>query len=314
MSTRLPIALAQVARSRAVTRNVVGLRVQRVSRRDFSALSLPRNRTSPVLPSILLAAVLSYLSKDQLLPSASAEAPELPQVDDTAGKITDAATGLAFPKSLKLTHSDSNLQLVGLGVRTVSFLRIQVYCAGLYASPDALRCLHRVQGWQNYTSDKLMRKPTSPEEVQGEQLMRNLMQYPVELAMRIVPTRNTDFAHLRDGLYRAVIGRMKLNNDLKEEEATEITAALDTFKSFFPKASVKKGESMVLLRTKEGHLAVEYEGKTLGILKNQWISRELLLSYFADKNPISERSKENIAQGFEQILKSRETVGMPANA
>jgi len=38
------------------------------------------------------------------------------------------------------------------------------------------------------------------------------------------------------------------------------------------------------------------------------------LSYFADKNPISERAKENIAQGFEQILKSRETVGMPANA
>lgn len=48
----------------------------------------------------------------------------------------DTSTSLPFPLSIhpkSLQTTSPPLSLVGLGVRTVSFLRVKVYCAGFYA-------------------------------------------------------------------------------------------------------------------------------------------------------------------------------------
>lgn len=64
-----------------------------------------------------------------------------------------------------------------------------------------------------------------------------------------------------------------------------------------------KGKALTLLRTATGNLVVEYEvsgqsrrcnlkcahsqGKLLGQVDDAWVSRELMLAYFADKDVIS---------------------------
>lgn len=54
---------------------------------------------------------------------------------DTYCPSVDPATSIAFPKTLRVPSNIPipSLTLVGLGVRTVSFINIKVYSVGLYA-------------------------------------------------------------------------------------------------------------------------------------------------------------------------------------
>jgi Chalcone isomerase like len=54
----------------------------------------------------------------------------------TSNLLVDPATSISFPKSIKMPENiklPSPLTLVGVGVRTVSFLGIRVYSVGFYA-------------------------------------------------------------------------------------------------------------------------------------------------------------------------------------
>ena len=53
--------------------------------------------------------------------------------------LVDPSTSISFPKSMKMPDNiklSSPLTLVGVGVRTVSFLGIRVYSVGFYADLD----------------------------------------------------------------------------------------------------------------------------------------------------------------------------------
>lgn len=63
--------------------------------------------------------------------------------------IVDNATSIQFPQTLRpLALSNTALTLVGLGVRTVSFLRVKVYSAGFYVEESALDALSRQAEWK----------------------------------------------------------------------------------------------------------------------------------------------------------------------
>lgn len=102
-----------------------------------------------------------------------------------------------------------------------------------------------------------------------------------------VPTRNTDLAHLRDGFVRAISARQKLalkTMALGPEQSDAVSESITTFKNFFPNSSVAKGQELLLVRTFDGNLAVEYGGKTMGVLRDPWVAKEMMLAYFADGN------------------------------
>lgn len=82
-----------------------------------------------------------------------------------------------------------------------------------------------------------------------------------------------------------------------------MAASLTTLKSFFPSGtSVPKGRSLLLTKTPSDSLVIEYDGRTLGELRDPFVAKELLLAYFADKAPISEKLKVSVAEGFQRIL------------
>jgi hypothetical protein len=64
----------------------------------------------------------------------------------------DDDTGVQFPQSLELSPK---LSLVGLGVRTVSFLRVKVYSAAFYIEDRVLQSLQKVPGWQTFSAQQI---------------------------------------------------------------------------------------------------------------------------------------------------------------
>lgn len=59
----------------------------------------------------------------------------------------DPATDIRFPTTLSLTTPSPILSLIGIGVRTVSFLRVKVYSAAFYLESGIKDTLRDVEGW-----------------------------------------------------------------------------------------------------------------------------------------------------------------------
>lgn len=74
--------------------------------------------------------------------------------------------------------SAPDLALVGLGVRTVSFLKMKVYSAGFYVDDYTLKRLKSLPIWGDYTPDALKSK-------RAEELIRAIFDAPGACAVRI---------------------------------------------------------------------------------------------------------------------------------
>lgn len=106
-----------------------------------------------------------------------------------------------FPRSLTLEgHEEGDYELVGLGIRTVSFLNIQVYVLGFYVHKEDLAELQkeilRLAGPRGASSLTIQEQ----EEVrgrlldtkEGEEVWEQLLQEGKwRSVVRVVPTRNT---------------------------------------------------------------------------------------------------------------------------
>ncbi|WWC91362.1 uncharacterized protein L201_006305 [Kwoniella dendrophila CBS 6074] len=295
--------------------------------RPISRASKPFSSRTLALGATFTGAVIGYsLLKDQRLntvltekftlyaDSAPSDLRDDPKSQD-AFRV-DPDTNIPFPLDLSpsLATTSPTLSLVGLGVRKVSFLRVKVYSAGFYLDEAVTKDLHNIIGWHNFTAQHLLTPPTtSPSDplnapqLSGEELMKNLFDRPVAVAVRIVPNRNTDFGHLRDAFTRALQARQKLarsKGELTDADEQRITQSIQTLKSFFPAQTVQKGKQVVLLRPREGGLIVEFEGQVLGRLNDAWVGKQLMLTYFADKEVVSEKLKEDVAKGLEGFIKT----------
>ncbi|KAK6904568.1 hypothetical protein I203_105384 [Kwoniella mangroviensis CBS 8507] len=265
--------------------------------------------------------VQNQIFKERFTLHADSDSGALDLRDDPNSKTAfrvDPDTNIQFPLDLSPTLSTPSpiLSLVGLGVRKVSFLRVKVYSAGFYLDELAIKELHNIKGWHNFTAQHLLTPPTkvpsasdplNAPQLSGEELMKNLFDRPVAIAVRIVPNRNTDFGHLRDAFTRALQARQKLarsKGELTDADEQRITQSIQALKSFFPAQTVQKGKQVVLLRPRQGGLIVEFEGKVLGQLNDPWIGKQLMLTYFADREVVSEKLKEDVAKGLEGFMKN----------
>ncbi|KAH9823947.1 chalcone-flavanone isomerase-domain-containing protein [Melampsora americana] len=260
---------------------------------------------------------------------------DLSKLDQTPMMI-DPDTQLEFSNRLESNQTDDqeSLRLIGVGVRTVSFLNIKVYSIGFYVDSRVLRALRVVPGWnEEVTKERLFLKEVESEQISslpssssdsssdidekssnliekrisGERMMRNLINVPVQFALQIAPARSTDFTHLRDGFCRSLTSRLThaiQNGLLTELEAERASESIHQFRSFFPSGvSVPKGKTILLRKTSNGSLSLEYDGKRLGKVDDPLIARELFLAYFSDVNPISPKFKASVAEGFEKMYK-----------
>ncbi|ODM23417.1 hypothetical protein SI65_01006 [Aspergillus cristatus] len=275
---------------------------------------------------------------------------------------TGTSTIPYFPSTIRLPKTvDANLnpgddvppsveeeeyQLLGLGIRTVSFLSIQVYVVGMYvATADISELQQRlVRTALNPPGDNTKSAVTegaganyATSLVPGErQQLKNLLLDPekgddvwdailkkdgLRTAFRIVPTRNTDFLHLRDGWVRGITARAQKANARANADASTSAqgeyeddtfgTSLNSFKGLFgggQRKSVPKGQILVLARSPRGELDALFRPGAdkpvawLGRVGDERISRLVWLNYLAGKNVSSDAARRSVVDGVMGIV------------
>ena len=269
---------------------------------------------------------------------------------------TGTSTVPSFPKTIHLPSSSTRstspalpagtgaieheYQLLGLGIRTVSFLSIQVYVVGLYiATPDIAalqsRLVRRVAGTETASTlvpseKEQLKRMLLDGEMSEEVWDAVLREGGIRSVIRIVPTRNTDFAHLRDGWVRGITARSQerarraavapaapvpaptpataLGEEITRESYDDMGfgQAIGTFKAVFAGAGrkgVDKGKVLMLERDARGVLSAWVEGKDgegyvkLGEVADERIGRFVWLGYLAGKNVASEGARRSVVEG-----------------
>ncbi|KAE8149620.1 chalcone-flavanone isomerase-domain-containing protein [Aspergillus avenaceus] len=231
-------------------------------------------------------------------------------------------------------------QLLGLGIRTVSFLKIQVYVVGMYvAKSDISELQQRLvrtavnpPGEHGVTDMPGATSATSLVSTERQQLKELLLDADkgddiwtavlkkdgLRTAFRIVPTRNTDFLHLRDGWVRGVTARAQQANAKAVESKTSsefqddsFGTAMGDFKGLFgggQRKNVPKGQTLLLVRNAHGELDAlfhpdpEKPVRFLGRVSDERISRLVWLNYLAGKNVSSEGARQSVVDGVMGIV------------
>lgn len=242
-----------------------------------------------------------------------------------SGGASEEGKSPALPAGIGAALEEEEYQLLGLGIRKVSFLRIQVYVVGLYVAKGDMERLQ----------DELVRASVGSGAstlVQGEKedLKKTLLdgegstkvwlevlkEGGVRSAVRIVPTRDTNFSHMRDGWIRGI----DLRGKGKEFEGEDFKMAVDQFKGMLGgRGSVGKGKVLLLGRGANGALRAWVEedaggadsktsrreggGMTLlGTVKDERISRLVWMGYLAGQNTASEDARRSIVDGVIEIV------------
>ncbi|TPX19709.1 Altered inheritance of mitochondria protein 18 mitochondrial [Coccidioides immitis] len=247
----------------------------------------------------------------------------------------------------KSGEKEEDYYLLGLGIRTVSFLNIQVYVVGFYIAVSDMATLQQrlvreaappsisgVPSESAVTATSLVPKEREDlrkallDPEQGEEVWNQILKEGgIRTAIRIVPTRNTDFLHLRDGWVRAITGRaQRANVRAKALASKELDAqpqsefaddsfgeAMGDFKALLGgggggRKSVPKGQTLLLLRDKVGALEILYQpgdakpSVWLGEVLDERISRLLWLQYLAGKVVASDGARRAIIDGVMGIV------------
>lgn len=250
----------------------------------------------------------------EIVPTGNSVVPAFPRLLDV--KLPTAPTNLPdSPIAASINSSDgTEFTLVGLGMRSVTFIGIQVYLVGFYvATQDVEKLQHYLVKKVNplattlIPSEKDTLRKSLKDATEGEETWNAILKDSgCRSIFRISPVRDTDFHHLRDGFIRAIQDRSKGVQQFSDEA---FGAAVKSFKEIFNRGSVPKKKEMLLCRDAAGKLSVMYgEGKkgstleTLGTVDDERVSRLLWLNYLAGSKVASEKARENIIEGVMEFV------------
>lgn len=238
------------------------------------------------------------------------------------------------------TSGGDEYQLLGLGIRSVSFLSIQVYVVGLYVAKADItelqqRLVHTavhppsndpaaISGAGADAATSLV----PPERAQLKELLLDpengdaawsaiIKDDGIRTAFRIVPTRNTDFMHLRDGWVRGITARAQQkkpapgSTEQGEFQDKEFGTSMNDFKAVFgggQRKNVPKGQTLVLMRGAQGALDALFQPdpskpiQWMGRVSDERVSRLVWLNYLAGKNVASDGARKNIVDGLMTVV------------
>ncbi|PHH64308.1 hypothetical protein CDD81_4792 [Ophiocordyceps australis] len=256
----------------------------------------------------------------EIVPTGNSVVPVFPRIINVAIPPGQHAAGAADGKEslLATTISDQEgveMTLVGLGMRTVTFIGIQVYLVGFYvATQDIERLQHFLVKKINplattlIPSEKDALRRALLDAVDGEQTWNAILQESgCRSAFRITPVRDTDFHHLRDGFVRAIQARSQKDGNAYQDEA--FGDAMKQFRALFNRGSVPKTKELILCRDNNGVLSVMYgAGKDkekrdiMGVIPDERLSRLLWLNYLAGDKVAAEGARRNIIQGVMEFV------------
>ena len=272
---------------------------------------------------------------------------------------TGTSTVPTFPTTIHLPSSATNplpeteYTLLGLGVRTVSFLSIEVYVVGLYVATSDLpslqsRLIHTINPQASALipteAQQLQQRllgSESSEEIWDAMLRPAAAAKPstnIRTAWRIVPTKEVDMIHLRDGWVRSITGQTRKASSRRPGPSEKLPETYDdeafastmqAFKKIFAsdnpsgKKAVAKGKILYLVRGRAAGLDVWYhEGEKatagtkqvrddkgveegflkVGAVEDERVGRLLWLGYLAGAKVASEPCRKSVVDGLTRIV------------
>ena len=255
------------------------------------------------------------------------------QDEQTGEQIELVNTGTStvphFPKTIRIPSSsgandgpaeENEYTLLGLGIRTVSLFSIQVYVVGMYVQTSSLAALQAKMvksinplGSALIAGEKdELRKTLLDGDKSYELWDKLLSEDNIELktAFRVVPVKNTDFGHLRDGWVRGITAKVqaaqKSGNDRFSDET--FGEAMKDFKALMAgKGKAPTGSVILLTRDGDGTLTLFYQDKkgaieNFGSLKDERIARLVWLGYLGGKNVSSEGARKGVVEGVMELV------------
>lgn len=281
----------------------------------------------------------------EIVPTGNSTVPEFPRTVDLPLALFDspstesAGTGAADDAAVTLITAptvsggpSTEYTLVGFGLRTVSFLSIQVYIVGFYiATADIAALQNRLIKRVNPIATTLVPgekdelRTTLLDPADGQTLWESLLEdgIPARSLFRIVPVRDTDFPHLRDGLVRAIQARAPRLLE-KEKGQQETAGAADgtsanpagpdfgesvrEFRRAFNRGKAPKQRELLLVRGADGTLSIVFDDgrsmgrQRLGSVGDERISRALWLNYLCGPKVASEPARHSIMDGVIEFV------------
>lgn len=272
------------------------------------------------------------------IPTGTSKVPFFPRkiylpASASSASPSNPTTSAALPAGLGPAAETEEYILLGLGVRKVSFLSIQVYVVGLYVAKTDLaqlqeRMIHAVASTETAstlvaTEKADLRTRLLSAEGSQEIWASVLERGGIRTAVRITPVRDTNMAHLRDGFVRMVnAGAGREGCD--ERTDAGFREAVQLLKSVMSGASqVETGRVLLLGRGGEGGLSVWAEKAVevaaaaeknkgggrragqmlyLGGVSDERIARWVWMGYLAGAKVATEAARESVVDGVLDLV------------
>ncbi|KAL1297145.1 hypothetical protein AAFC00_004721 [Neodothiora populina] len=219
-------------------------------------------------------------------------------------------------------QTEDEYTLVGLGIRTVTFLSIEVYCFGMYVRTQDIaalqsRLIHLINPDAStlVPSEKEQLRQRLLDPAQSIEIWETLLREEgIRSVWRIVPSKNTDFAHLRDGWINGIKRATAEVKSYMKPPAPGLTeyddesfgAAVKSFRDIFTGGGrAPKGSVILLLREPAGAMEVLFHDpkksqafESIGKTQDPRIGRLIWLAYLAGKSVSSESARKAVVDGY----------------
>lgn len=197
-------------------------------------------------------------------------------------------SGRTFPIRLRVPGSSGLHTLVGTGIRTKTFLKVQVYAFGLYV--DAPSATSALQAWAGRSARDLQ---------QDQSFYRELLEGRFGMTLRLVMTRDVsgdDMAEAFDDALRPRVVRAARELNMPGGEA-----ALTRFRGYFDVEELTEGTELLFSWLPDGTLVSSVRGQVKGEIPSAALGWALFDVYLGAE-PISEDGKKSLVSRFPELL------------
>lgn len=226
--------------------------------------------------------------------------------DDSTTTISVYSGVDPLPKQISSPLS-TDFELIGYGIREVTFLRMKVYALGLYIAKEDIPLVktifnskfiesfyedvecNDIQSHKQHLSNALSDPKIS------NILIKNLITSNVRFTARICAIRNTDLSHLRDGFIRTIRNNPNYSVLMKDETTGDkITHGIDSLRDAFNsvRMSAKKNSRVYMEVDGNQHIniIVHPEGSKsptfIGTMNEPLVTQLLFESYLGAQKPL----------------------------
>ena len=203
--------------------------------------------------------------------------------------VAEPSSGRLFPVHLSVPGRATVHRLTGVGIRTRTIFKVQVYAFGLYL--DSAGAATQLAEWEG-------KPPREAQEDAG--LYRALLAGRFGKSLRLVMTRDVDGTDMADAFDGALRPRISHWTDSTGVAGGE--EALATFRGYFSVDRLRKETELVFSWLPGDTLVTAIGGEAAGVLRDPALAWALFDVYLGE-DPVSKDGKKAIVSGIPSLLR-----------